>query len=708
MRFYYTLLSLLLSTSLLAQPVTTFIVSPTGSDRNPGTLAKPFATPERARDAIRQARSRQPHQPFVVQLRGGTYYRKATFTLTEADSNTVYQAYPGEKAVWHGGHTLSGSLFSRITDLAILQRLLPEANGKVYVVDLRKAGITDLGTLVQRGFGTPTGPAPMEVFLNGQPLHLARYPNPGEGILPIGRVYDKGSTPRYGDFSGRGARFGYEYDRANRWQQAEEIWLHGKFSFGYADDHLKVEQLDTGQKSLKMATPHLYGVFSTLYPDTTRWEEREGTAVRGYYAYNLLEELDQPGEYYIDRPKGLMYLFSEQPLTAARVEVSMLEDPLVRITRTNQVRLEGIDFTCSRGMGIYQESTRKITVDRCRFYNLGTVGISLGQLFQDTKMKFRLDGSPEPEMEQNTDFGEATIRNCTFYDLGAGGVFLSGGNRKTLQPANNRVVNCEFYRIDRIRETYSGGVSLRGVGTTVRNCSFHDIKHLALTFTGNNHLIEYNHFDRVCTDADDMGAIYTGRNPSARGTAIQYNLFTNIEPAHRETKMCGVYVDDGSGGITVRNNLFYKTGSRGKSQVFGAVFFHGGFDNKVIDNLFLHCDVGVGHSAWTRKRFNDWLRSPLLKERLEGEVNITGDVYAKAYPELKNVTDPQAVRLNYLNGNVCIGSDFVVQGEFKVYRNSTIFTESPPTPSDLDYKHIQQKAPNLKPFPLEKVGIQKP
>src|SRR5207249_755907 len=57
-------------------------VSPTGSDTAPGTLAKPFATFERARDAVRQIiAAGSPPRGVVVWIRGGIYERSATLEL---------------------------------------------------------------------------------------------------------------------------------------------------------------------------------------------------------------------------------------------------------------------------------------------------------------------------------------------------------------------------------------------------------------------------------------------------------------------------------------------------------------------------------------------------------------------------------------------------------------------------------------------------
>jgi hypothetical protein len=51
-----------------------FHVATTGSDDNPGTADKPFATLARARDAVRRLRSGGPPKANVkVLVRGGTY-----------------------------------------------------------------------------------------------------------------------------------------------------------------------------------------------------------------------------------------------------------------------------------------------------------------------------------------------------------------------------------------------------------------------------------------------------------------------------------------------------------------------------------------------------------------------------------------------------------------------------------------------------------
>ncbi|MDP6361461.1 MAG: hypothetical protein QF473_40500, partial [Planctomycetota bacterium] len=100
-------------------------VATDGSDRNPGTEAEPFATLERARNAIRALNRKDglPPRGVTVWLRGGVYYLSGTFELAKEDSGTksspiVYRAY-GEEKVWlSGGKKIDPSHFKPVTDPA--------------------------------------------------------------------------------------------------------------------------------------------------------------------------------------------------------------------------------------------------------------------------------------------------------------------------------------------------------------------------------------------------------------------------------------------------------------------------------------------------------------------------------------------------------------------------------------------------------------
>ena len=73
----------------------------------------PFATLEKARDALRAIDRKGQTAPLVVLVRGGKYFLAKTFVLGPKDAGTrqapvVFAAYPGEKPILSGGRRVSG------------------------------------------------------------------------------------------------------------------------------------------------------------------------------------------------------------------------------------------------------------------------------------------------------------------------------------------------------------------------------------------------------------------------------------------------------------------------------------------------------------------------------------------------------------------------------------------------------------------------
>src|SRR5262249_10160585 len=117
MRQTISLLSLLFFAPLLVAdpPVQAdFVVATTGSDANPGTAAKPFATLARARDAVRKLNAGgPPNRTVTVLVRGGTYVLKETLVFGPEDSGSpqrriVYAAYPNETRVLSSARQIRG------------------------------------------------------------------------------------------------------------------------------------------------------------------------------------------------------------------------------------------------------------------------------------------------------------------------------------------------------------------------------------------------------------------------------------------------------------------------------------------------------------------------------------------------------------------------------------------------------------------------
>lgn len=623
-----------------------FHVAPAGSDSNPGTASSPFATLERARDAVRELKRQKglPDGGVTVWLHGGDYLRTNTLELTVQDSGTasapiVWRAATNEKPRLLGGRVLTG--FRPVTDPAILNRLEAAARTNVLALDLRALGINEFGTMKSRGFGRSTAASHVELFHAGRPMTLARWPNAPEFTLIAGYPPAAGRDDDHGGKMGElQGGFYYDGDRPKRWRDPTDLWVHGYWAYDWANSYEKVALLDVEQRLVKTAPPHgNYGF-------------RKG---QRFYFLNVLEELDQPGEWFLDRKSGVLYFWPpgrggmpvvQQNNTSSsrdRVSVtppetllSLLEGPLVRFTDVSHVTIEGVVLEATRGNGVEMQGGSSNRIARCVIRNIGNSGVVV-----------------------NGGTGHGVV-GCDFLDTGDGGVSLAGGDRRTLSPAGHFVENCYFVRQGRWSKCYVPAVHLQGVGMRVSNNLIHEHPHCAILFGGNDHLIEFNEIHHIALETGDVGAIYTGRDYTFRGNKIRHNFIHHTGGVGMGSM--GVYMDDCVSGTEVFGNVFYK--------VHWAMFIGGGRDHKVENNLFVDCDPavrvdgrGLDRSPVWRNMVNDFMRrrmkdvpSALYRERYPeimsldryygapGQPPITGDGFKGIPPEN-----------NRILRNVCVG-----------------------------------------------------
>lgn len=566
-----------------AKPVDTIYiyVATNGSDQNPGTMNKPFASLERARDAVRNLKQSRGLPPggVTVQIRGGTYYLTRTFELAEKDSGTkqspiVYRQYNNEEVRLLGGKEITG--FSPVKNPAILARLDKAVQGKILQADLKALGITDYGAIKTRGYAIQRPSAGLEFFFQNRPMTLARWPN---------KDWSKIAATPAGQNSGK---FTYEGDRPRRWANADDIWLHGYWTWDWADTYAKVKSINTQTREIMTQEPqHVFG-----YKTGQR-----------YYALNILEELDEPGEWYLDRKSGILYFWPPAPLNQGKAVVSMLST-IILLNNVSFATFQGISFECCRGIAVEVRGGSNNLIAGCTVRNIGTTAV-------------------------NIDGGSMNgIVGCDIYQCGESGIRLSGGDRKTLTPAGNYAVNNQIHDYSLWVRTYQPGIAVYGVGNRISNNLIYNAPHIAIMLHGNDHTIEFNEIHHVCMETSDAGAFYMGRDYSQRGNVIRYNYFHELGSRNVQA----IYLDDFTSGTTVYGNVIYKA-ARG-------VLIGGGRDNTVRNNIFVEVKNAVYIDArglnWAKTFFNGM--DTTLTDGLAA-INYKEPPYSLRYPELLKLYD---------------------------------------------------------------------
>jgi len=662
-------LASLLSTVPAFAERTVLHVSPNGDDRWSGTLAVadeagddgPFATLERARDAIRELKAAGgfPSNGVSVCIAGGIYPRSESFELEEEDSGVryapvVYRAADGERPRFLRGAMVEG--FAPVVDEDVLARLDPSAREAVLVADLSAAGITDYGTLKRQGFGRGGEAGALELYFDGRKMQLARWPN--EGWARIAGV------PQGRD----GGMFAHDGDRPGRWSADAEVWVHGYWTWNWADSFERVVRIDREAKHLHTEAPH--GVYG--YKQGAR-----------YYYLNVLEELDAPGEWFLDRRSGLLYFWPPALLEGVEVLVSMMETPLVVMRDVSHVWFEGLTFEGGRSGGISIVGGRDNLCEKCIFARLGTAAATL--------------------------VGEGHgIVSCELFELGRNGISITGGDRLTLKRACNVAANNHIHHFGLTVRTYVPALSVAGVGNQLFNNLVHDAPHMAIGLSGNLHVVSRNEVHRVCLETHDCGALYMGRDWSARGN-VNSNNYIHDQGAG---DVQAIYLDDWTSGTVVRGNIC--VGAR------RGVLVGGGRDNQIENNVFIDC----GHAVHLDERGKGWASyyfdgtTTTLFDRLEA-VDATGPIYTKAWPELATLLedDPVSAKGNVVRRNIRFGGGWLelydgLSEETPYLTFEDNWTEGDPGFVDAasgDWR-LREDAPVLelgfRPIPVDRIGPQ--
>jgi len=271
-----------------------FVVAPDGDDASTGVLAKPFATLQRARDAVRALKRERRDKDIVVVLRGGYYRLDKTLVLGLADAapaghTVTYAAYPGERPVIGSGVPVTG--WTRVEQDP--SGLPAEAKGKLWTAPVPPCitictalfdGETWLPRARGRGF-----------------LPTKKWPRGEQGRHKRDLPFPPGAIPR--DASARGAD------------------IRVVPNYPWMVNLLPLADIDVVKNVATTSVPATYGLGRVSFghfPDGTCWLE------------NVVECIDRPGEWALDRSRGRFILWPRVDKPSKHIVAAKLSE-LIRV-----------------------------------------------------------------------------------------------------------------------------------------------------------------------------------------------------------------------------------------------------------------------------------------------------------------------------------------------------------------------------------------
>ena len=550
-----------------AQP---YHVAPAGSDANPGTLSRPFATLQHAQEAARR-------KPGIVYLHGGTHYLDRPLVFTEADSGTatkpaVWTAYPGTTPVVSGGRRLQNLQWK------------PATNGI---------------------WSTPV-PADLEteeIFINGERQHLARYPN----FNPAAQYFDGFAADAIST------------NRSARWSNPAGGYYHAMHPALWGDFTWRITGKDTsGRVTLEGG-----------------WQNNRGAAAHKQYRFveNIREELDAPGEWFLDRNAHTLYVVPPAGLDLRRavVETTRLRN-LVEFRGTAE---KPVRFLTLRGL-TFRHAARTVMDTREPLMRSDWAIHRGGAILLEGTEDCVIEDAFLDQVGGNAIFVNRYNRRNTFRRLhiaraGASGVCFVGdpaaarsplfnydrvqpleaidrtpGPKSNAYPSDCLVDDSLIYLTGRVEKQTTGVLIQLAQGITVRHCSIYDMPRAGINIgdgAWGGHVIEFcDIFDTVKETGDHGSFNSWGRDRFWRPNVSEVNAWVSQVPGlpfldavkpvvlRNNRWRCDhgwdIDLDDGTSHYVITNNLCLHGGIKNRE----------GYRRLVENNIMV--DSGFHPHVW--------------------------------------------------------------------------------------------------------------
>ena len=544
---------------LESDTLTVYVSADADAKTADGTAEKPFATIEEARDYVRTL-DKSKYGGITVRVAEGSYYVAKTIEFTAKDGGTekcpVRYVGDGEVEIT-GAVNLKAEDFAPATGKAS-EWFKEDAKANIVEVDLKKFGYKpeDIAALYKGGGGKRSfdvfGKMP-PVTADSEFLTLARFPNDCYATSMPGTTMDFDDS--HDEYAGDPTHpvvvcFEEEYaDTVRSWHDLGTAYLWARLSYVWLDESTYIYSVEPDEA--KMYVSFSGGHMPQEYGMPLFW-------------YNIPEELDYPGEYYVDED-AVMYIY--KPENFDEITYALLRtDKLVNVNGANWLSFENLIFE--------NVSDRFFTINADHFNLIDCVG--------------RGSSNQGGEVIGSNN----VIDGNEFYNIFDRILVVDGGDEATLTPSNNVITNNYFHDWGK-DNVYCSGLGASGIGDYIAHNELTGGSHINVDIHGHNCIFEYNYLHDTMLQADDVGCFASTSGYGAYGNILRYNYLENIGPVDPHFMVgeidcyfpkCGVagfYYDFMGCGQTIYGNVF--------NRIYGDGVMTSGHHNAVTNNLFVAC-----------------------------------------------------------------------------------------------------------------------
>lgn len=556
-------------------------VSPTGKIENQGTNEAPLSNIQSAVEKAKEIRQSNGESHITIVLLPGEYHLESPITITPGLSDMTLKGSDPSKVSIKGSRPLSLNW--------------RKYNENIFVTPLE--GDLDFD----------------QFAVNGKLQILARYPNYNESG---------------GHWQGH-APDAFSNERMQSWENPAGTIIHAMHSAEWGDFHYVITgidekggpSLDGGHQNNRPAPPH---------PDYRMVE-------------NVFEELDSPGEWYLDKEKGLIYYWPDENtnLQTANYEGVILKNLITlkgsESSPVKNVSISGIkfeyaqrtfresyepllrsDWTIYRGGAVFIEGTEQCSIEYCEFTNLGGNAIFVSSYNNGVKLSGNhihecgasgicFVGNPDAVRSPSYQYQEFVPQKK---------MDTQKGPKNELYPRDCMADNNLIYRTGRIEKQTAGVQIAMAMKIRVSNNSIYDVPRAGINIgdgTWGGHIIEFNDVFNTVLESGDHGSFNSwGRdrfwhpNRNRMDEMTEENpemprwdaLYTTIIRNNRFRCDHGwdIDLDDGSSNYHLYNNLCLNGGIKLREGFYRIV------ENNIMVNNGFHPHVWFKNSGDIFKR----------------------------------------------------------------------------------------------------------